>query len=98
MILKRHRTKSKRWIIHKYWSFAKRRWTFTVTSKTRKGLKLCQVIRLSTLGIKRYIKIKADANPYDPKYAGYIWLRKNRKIACHLPALSAREYRAMNAS
>jgi RNA-directed DNA polymerase len=72
MILKRHRTKSKRWLIHKYWSFAKRRWTFTVTSTTQKDLKLYQVIRLSTLGIKRYIKIKADANPYDPNYAAYI--------------------------
>jgi hypothetical protein len=47
------------------------------------------------LGIKRYIKIKAEANPYDPKYAGYLTKRRNHKESRLLPALSAREYRAL---
>jgi RNA-directed DNA polymerase len=98
MIRRRHRKKSKSWLTDNYWSFSKRRWIFTVKGKTQKGPCLYQVIRLSSLGIKRYIKIKADANPYDPKYAAYIWLRKTRKIPRHLPALSAREYRALKAS
>ena len=53
-----------------------------------------QVIRLSSIGIKRYIKIKAKANPYAPQYAGYIWRRKNKKDSRLLSVLTAREYRA----
>ncbi len=99
MIKRRHRNKSKKWLAHKYWTHAKRRWMFTVKSKTKKkGLRIYQVIRLSSLGIKRYIKIKADANPYEAKYAGYFWMRRNRKEARLLPALSAREYRAIKAA
>jgi len=41
------------------------------------------------------VKIKADANPYLPEYAGYFWRRRNRKDSKMLPALSAREFRAM---
>ncbi len=94
MLKRRHRKKSKEWLVHKYWTHSKRRWMFTVKGKNKKGPCIYQVIRLCSLGIKRYIKIKADANPYEAKYAGYIWLRRNRKEARLLPALSAREYRA----
>ena len=98
MIKRRHRSRSKKWLICKYWDFTKRRWMFTVKGKNKKGPCIYQVIRLSSLGIKRYIKIKADANPYDPKYASYIWLRKTRKIPRHLLGYSAREHRALKAS
>ena len=47
------------------------------------------------MGIRRYVKIKADANPYLPEYAGYFWRRRNKKDSKLLPAMSAREYRAM---
>ncbi len=50
---------------------------------------------LSSLGIRRYVKIKADANPYLPEYAGYFWRRRNKKDSKLLPAMSAREFRAM---
>ncbi len=43
--------------------------------------------------IKRHIKIKAAANPYDPEYGAYFWRRRNRKDSKLLPALSAREFR-----
>jgi RNA-directed DNA polymerase len=99
MIRRRHRNKPKKWLIHKYWAHGKRRWMFTVKCKTqKKGLRVYQVIRLCSLGIKRYIKIKADANPYEAKYAGYFWMRRNRKETRLLPALSAREYRACKAA
>jgi len=69
---------------------------FAVKSKTAKGVeKIYQVLRVSTMGIKRYIKIKADANPYLPEYAGYYWRRKNVKGSKLLGAMSAREYRAL---
>ncbi len=95
MIQRRHRKKSKKWLSQKYWSLKKSHSIFSVRSKTKKkGSCLYQVIRLSSIGIKRHIKIKAKANPYDSEYGGYIWRRKNRKESRLLPALSAREYRA----
>ena len=71
---------------------------FAVFAKTAKtGKKLYQVLRVSAIGIRRYVKIKADANPYMPEYAGYYWRRRHKKESKLLSAMSAREYRAMTA-
>jgi len=51
------------------------------------------VIRVSSIGIKRYRKIKAEANPYAPEYALYFWQRRHWKDAKLLPKLSARQMR-----
>jgi RNA-directed DNA polymerase len=53
--------------------------------------------QLQNIGIRRHIKIKADANPYMPEYAKYFWGRRHNKEARLLGALSARAYRAMRA-
>jgi hypothetical protein len=57
-----------------------------------------EVIRLHAISIRRYIKIKADANPYLPEYAKYFWYRRNKRGSKLLAAMSARELRAMNAA
>ncbi len=88
MIRRRHNSKSAKWLYRNYWSRTNRQWIFTVKSKAKKGPCVYRVIRLSSLGIKRHIKIKADANPYDPKYAGYIWQRKKRKAAGRPPVMT----------
>ncbi len=98
MIRRRHRKKSKEWLTATYWTHSKRRWMFTVRSKKKKGSCIYQVVRLCSIGIKRYIKIKADANPYEPECANYFWQRRNRKETRLFPALSAREYRASKAA
>ena len=95
MICRRHSNKSKRWLAKKYWLTTGRRWVFAVKTATRRGKRLYEVVRLNSLGIRRYIKIKADANPYLPEYAGYFWRRRHDKESRLLPAMSAREYRAM---
>lgn len=92
MIRRRHSQKSAQWLSKQYWSAAGKN-VFAVCIKTEK--KLYQVMRLSAIGIQRYVKIKADANPYLPEYAGYFWHRRNRKDSKLLPALSARAYRDM---
>jgi RNA-directed DNA polymerase len=95
MVHRRHSNKSVQWRIKHYWSAAGRN-VFAVWAKTaRSGKKLYQVLRLSSLGIRRYVKIKAAANPYLPEYAGYFWHRLNRKDSKLLPAMTAREFRAM---
>ena len=95
MVRQRHSKKSAQWLIQHYWSAAGKN-VFAVANKTAKaGKKLYQVVRVSAMGIRRYVKIQADANPYLPEYAGYFWRRRNKKDSKLLPALSAREFRAM---
>ena len=95
MLRKRHPKKSKKWLNKKYWTAAERKHTFAVIAKVKKGVKkVYKVVRTCSIGIKRHIKIKAAANPYDPEYASYFWTRRNRKESKLLPALSARAYRA----
>jgi RNA-directed DNA polymerase len=96
MLRKRHRNKSQVWLQKKYWTAAGGKNTFAVRVEVKKGVKkVYQVVRACAIGIKRHIKIKAAANPYDPDYAAYFWNRRNRKDSKLLPALSARQFRAM---
>ena len=97
MIRRRHSGKSERWLAKKYWLAAGRRWVFSATGDTKNGKRLYEVVRLSSIGIRRYIKVKADANPYLPEYANYFWRRRHDKESRLLPAMSAREYLAMTA-
>ena len=95
MLRRRHPTKPVKWLIEHYWSAAGKN-VFAVYAKTAKtGKKLYQVLRVSAIGIRRYVKIKAAANPYLPEYAGYFWRRRHNKDSKLLLAMSAREYRAM---
>ena len=81
-----------------YWSASGRKHRFAVRSKTASGKTVVyEVIKLHAIGIRRYIKIKADANPYLQEYAMYFWRRRNDKESKWLTAMSARELRAMNA-
>ena len=95
MLRKRHPRKSKTWLFREYWNNTERKHIFAVKSTTRKGVeKVYQVIRICSIGIRRHIKIKAAANPYDPEFAKYFWTRRNVKESKLLPALSSREFRA----
>ncbi len=96
MLIKRHPRKSKKWLFWNYWTAGERKHIFAVKAKTSNGLmKVYQVIRICSIGIRRHIKIKAAANPYLPEFAKYIRLRRNNKESKLLPALSARKFRAM---
>jgi RNA-directed DNA polymerase len=98
MLGRRHPNKPKKWLAGRYWSAAGNRNVFAVRTKTKKGREtLYRVQRVSAIGIRRYVKIKADANPYLPEYAPYFWQRRHDKGSKLLPAMSAREYRAMAA-
>jgi len=94
MLRRRHRNKSKGWLIENYWTATGKKWVFSVWGTTKKGKRLYQVVRLHSLGIRRWVKIKADANPYLPQWGAYFWRRRHKKESRLLPALSAREFRA----
>ena len=97
MVRRRHQNKSKGWLIRKYWTATGKKHRFAVRHKTGNKSKIYSVLKTGAIGIRRYVKIKADANPYLPEYAAYFWQRKNNKESKLLPAMSAREYRAMAA-
>ena len=99
MVRRRHQNKSKGWLIKRYWSASGRKHRFAVHSKTASGkIMVYEVIKLHAIGIRRHIKIKADANPYLKEYARYFWSRRYNKESKVLAAMSARELRAMNAA
>lgn len=94
MIRRRHPKKSKDWLYKKYWTASGRKHVFSMIVNYKGKVHLLQVVRICSIGIRRHIKIKADANPYTPEYAGYFWRRRHKKEARLLGALSARAYRA----
>ena len=97
MVRRRHQDKSKGWLIKKYWSAAGKH-VFSFLHKYKKKTRILKIIRVGAIGIKRHIKIKAEANPYLPEYSSYFWRRKNIKDARLLGALSHRQYQAMVAA
>ncbi len=95
MLRNRHPRKSRKWLFKKYWMASGKKHIFAVMAKTKKNSKrVYQVIRTCSIGIRRHIKIKADANPYAPEDSSYFRQRRNNKNSKLLPALSARQFRA----
>jgi RNA-directed DNA polymerase len=74
---KKHPRKNASWLVKKYWSKASKFWTFSSTDKDKK---LFQLIRISSIGIRRHIKIKSEANPFDPNFTDYFHKRKSNKL------------------
>jgi RNA-directed DNA polymerase len=95
MLRKRHPKKSKKWLVKNYWMVSDKKWVFSAIGKTKLDKKVYSVVRLGHLGIKRHIKIKADANPYLKMYAGYFWQRRHNKEKRLLPALTAKANHAI---
>jgi RNA-directed DNA polymerase len=99
MVRRRHQNKSMKWLTTKYWSAAGLKHVFSVFHKTAKGQKkLYQVLKLSSIAIRRHRKITAEANPYLPEWAGYFWTRRHKKESTLLAGMTARETRALSAA
>jgi RNA-directed DNA polymerase len=90
---RKHPGKSKKWLGRKYWSATHNPNVFAVRSKYKKKTFLLTVIRISSIGIKRHIKVRAEANPYKPEDAGYFW-RRRQPGAKFMTEKSARAARA----
>ena len=94
LLRRRHPNKSKRWLVKEYWTKAGRKWIFSTITKDNGKSRLFQVQKVGSIGIKRHIKIKADANPYMPEYSRYFWNRRHNKGARLMRELSSRAMRA----
>jgi RNA-directed DNA polymerase len=66
---RRHPRRPRRWIKEKYFKIVKNRnWIFS--GETTDGREF-QLLQASDVAIKRHIKIRGDANPYDPEDERY---------------------------
>ncbi|NOZ53621.1 MAG: hypothetical protein GXP08_10845 [Gammaproteobacteria bacterium] len=93
MLRRRHPEKSKKWLASQYWSGPKGRNNFSVKTKTKQGDRHYSVVRVSSIGIRRHIKIRAFANPYTQEDAYYFWQRRHNKESRLLPALKSKACR-----
>lgn len=78
---RRHPKKGKYWVADKYFhKINNRKWTFAVTPNKRKPESIIVLKRLYDTKIKRFVKIKGDANPYDPQWKEYFEHRETYKM------------------
>ena len=79
--VRQHPNKSKKWVKQKYYRRVKsRNWVFFAKVKDNdKGKSYVNLENASDTPIKRHVKIRMDANPYDPLYRSYC----ERRIAKH---------------
>ncbi|KAA6309961.1 hypothetical protein EZS27_038650 [termite gut metagenome] len=82
---RRHPKKGKNWIADKYFTRIKNRnWCFVANFK--KGTKADRIVlkRLYDTKITRYVKVKAESNPFDPEWETYFKKRKEYKMLKNL--------------
>jgi RNA-directed DNA polymerase len=73
---RQHPNKSRDWLKRRYFS-ASGTGTFSVRTKDRQGKPgVLSLYRVDTTIIERHIKVRADANPYDPQYSEYFEKRR----------------------
>jgi len=83
---RRHSNKGGKWIRQKYFrTRGIQQWVFSAKIKDKKGnLKNLDLVEISKTPIKRHVKIRAGATPYDPAYQEYFTkrqqLRKDKKL------------------
>lgn len=85
---RRHPNKGARWIKKKYFmTICNRNWVFA--AKDQEG-KVVSLVRASDTAIVRHVKIKGDANPFDPNWEAYFEDRIGRQMTA-----SPKDRRAM---
>lgn len=76
-----HPNKGRRWISRKYYRpHPIYRWLFHATRMGKDGKKeVIDLQKASRIRIVRHVKIRAEANPYDPEWLNYFAMRKQQK-------------------
>lgn len=77
-VKRRHPGKNAKWMYKKYFrSQNLRNWIFSTKIKDKKGNNtFLDLYRTAQMPIRRHLKIKGDATPYDPQYKEYFLKRK----------------------
>jgi RNA-directed DNA polymerase len=83
---RRHNRKSKGWVLDKYFqSENSRKWVFKDVIKINGEKQILTLKKLADIPITRHIKIKSDANPFDPQWDSY-FENRSRKASMVLSA------------
>ena len=95
---RRHPKKNSQWVKAKYFrTQGNRNWIFSAPIQSKDGKTAClDLFRASSLPIRRHVKIRAEANPFDPDFAAYFRQRRDRQR--RLRREKARRLRALNQS
>ncbi|MFZ0257338.1 MAG: group II intron reverse transcriptase/maturase [Gammaproteobacteria bacterium] len=82
---RRHPNKSKEWIRRKYFTSVQgNHWVFHGTTTHRGKTQEHRLIRMAYTPIKRHVKVKSRANPYDPTWESYFEARLDVQMATTL--------------
>lgn len=83
---RRHPNKSQQWIKNRYFLRSKNRnWVFGIRKKDgdEEGVG-SRLVSAAATPIRRHVKIKADANPFDPKWEVYFEERESKAMKANL--------------
>lgn len=74
---RKHSNKGPGWIKKRYFSLSGRKWVFSCKTQEQNGkYKIHKLFKASKTKLFRYIKIKGQANPFDPAYQEYFDKRR----------------------
>jgi RNA-directed DNA polymerase len=78
---RRHPRESSHWVRDQYFPVAGSRRTFTGTVSGRQGRpETVQLVRAGQVSIRRHLKVRGEANPYDPTWEPYYEERQAARI------------------
>ncbi|MGB4823979.1 MAG: group II intron reverse transcriptase/maturase [Leuconostoc mesenteroides] len=89
MLKRKHPNKNTSWIQSKYFTrIGQRKWCFSCKVVTKQGKKLYTLIKAADIRIKRHIKIKGRATPFDEDFNEYFVIRedmlKRERFKCRI--------------
>jgi hypothetical protein len=80
MLKRKHSNKNISWIRNKYFTrIGLRNWCFFCKVKTEKGIKCYTLVNAVNTTIRRHVKIKGKATPFDDDYDRYFIEREDRR-------------------
>ncbi len=79
--VRRHSTKGKRWVANKYFLNRKGQWQFHGWQKITNMDCQFNLVQIAQTPIKRHVKVRSAAIPYDPDFADYLAQRKQAKVS-----------------
>lgn len=89
---RRHPNKGGKWLRKKYFrSHGMKRWIFSTKCIDKEGNKVfLDLISAAKIPIKRHVKIRAEATPFDPQYHEYLSHRmlskqRSKQVSCKQP-------------
>jgi RNA-directed DNA polymerase len=79
--VRRHPTKSKDWVVHKYFLNRNGQWQFHGWQKIMNMDCHFNLFQIAKVPIERHVKIRSAATPFDPQYQEYLAKRKPKRLA-----------------